>query len=204
MAFPHTANAQIINYNLDFDPTKACGTVLCSDGGSISQSYGDAPGVDVQWSTGTGHPVSYWQSGFVGLSHVAYAAGGLGSGPLIVDFLAVGGSKITLNSFHIGDYLNLHFKTKWSVSEIGGGVLASADNITLSGQPLLVSGTWASHSGIRLTLGPDAWYVGLDNLNFDVDYTQAPQIITVNEPAPFVLMGLGLMGICVARRTAKA
>jgi len=179
---------------LDFDPNDACAST-CSDGSVIDQGYGDSAGVDVQWSTGTSHSVEYWANDYTGLSHVAYAAGGSGSGPLLIDLLALGGSSITLNGFDIGDYSNSNEQTSWSISEIGGAQLTGSGDFFMGGSVVSVEGTWSSTSGIRIALGPDAWNVGIDNVDFDVS--------SVPEPASLALLGLGLAGLGLSRRRVK-
>lgn len=178
---------------LDFDPTVACGGLACSNFAAIDQGYGDGAGVDVQWAGTTG-PAEYWSTGYTGLTDVVYAGGGSGSGPLLIDMVATSGSTITLNSFDIGDYLNLNRNTSWSIIDLGGGTLASSGIISMAGAVVNVAGSWTSTAGIRISLGPDAWDVGIDNVDFTVSGAQVP------EPSVIALFGLGLFGFLAVRR----
>lgn len=173
---------------LDFDPATACGAP-CSNRDFIDQGYGDTSSVDVQWGTNTRH----WETGFSTLENVGYHSDGTpNSGPFVVDLVALGASTVTLNSFDLGSWTNAGTATSlWTISEIGGSVLATSGSIFLNGV-MNVSGTWSSSTGISISIGPDANNVAIDNINFTVSAVPAP--------APLGLMALGLLGIGVRRR----
>ncbi len=176
---------------IDFDPTQACAGP-CSDGNAISPGYGDTADVDFVWNT-----ARFWGAGYTGLTNVAYASDGQ-SNPLIIDLVAQNGALVSLFGFDIGDYLNRNRATQWTVYDLnGGGSLATSGPFNMAGAVVNVVGNWSSLTGLRIELGPDAWDVGIDNINFS---TRSPNAVPAPASLAFVTIALLAIGRLKARR----
>lgn len=151
-----------------------CGGVACGNGSFIDQSYGDVPGlVDVTYDAAVGSggldPASFWSTGYETLVGVAYSAFGGGLG---ISFEAAAGKTVTINSFDIAPYLDRPRDSRVQVIDLAAGTLlfdtgtfrVSTLGVTNFADP----GNWTS-SRIQIVLGPDAFDVGIDNIDFTVN-----------------------------------
>jgi hypothetical protein len=185
---------------LTFDPADACSPAIatCSDWDLLDQSYGDGVGVDFVWgdqSLGDAPGVQYWEA-WGGLSHAAFVGVDDDESVGQIDIVASAGYVVTLLGFDLAAYEEDRTSV-WSIEDLNGGTLASSGgsiNVLYSG-PTSVSGTYSSSNGIRISWGPNAYNVGLDNLSFDV--------AAVPEPGTLALFGLGLALMGLRRRMKR-
>jgi hypothetical protein len=185
---------------LTFDGAICGGATSCSNGETIDQSYGDSALIDVMYdrnqSTAVLNNFLYWADAYSGLTNIGYAdSGAIGSiflRPLL-------GSLVTLNSFNLGAWPNFDRPSQVTILDGLGTTLFSSGPITVLGAtPSLFSGSYASLNGIEIRFGPDAFNVGIDN----IDFTVANGPAAVPEPASWALMiaGFGLVGSAMRRR----
>ena len=192
---------------LTFDPGDACSTDPCGHDDVIDQSYGDATGVDVTWGAADSTMIMrYWSNDYSDLMHVGYAgddANSVGE----IRIAATGGSTIRLNGFDLGNYGGECYddeggygpcETSWSIFDLGGALLDSSENFIVDLMThTSVDVDFSSADGFLIQFGPDGYYMGIDNIAFDVVDASVP------EPASIALLGLGLVGLGFSRRKAK-
>lgn len=206
------APAQAAITTLDFggDICGPSGTQSCGNGSQYGQGYGDGTGVDVSYrsvdvATGaTFEPyLKFWDQGYGDLQRVVWG----GSGPTgqfaEITFTALAGYELRLLGFDAGCYLNRAScqSFPFSISEIGGGEVASGTNVPPAGGHASQAFSFGySQAGYILRWGPDAYDGGLDNIRFDVRAITAGN--GVPEPATWALMilGFGAIGGAMRRR----
>lgn len=171
----------------------------CSNGGSISQDYGDIGGfLDVVYDRNTAlpglAPVSYWGSGYETLGHVAFTDT---NAQLSILFNPAPGFSVTILGFDIAPYLNRVTNTSVRVVDAAGPALLFLDEPTPLSTAGVTSytGPWTSASGIEILLGPDAWDVGISNIAFEINAVSAP----IPLPAAVWLLGGALIGLRAIR-----
>jgi len=184
---------------LTFDGNICVGGTPCNNGSSIDQSYGDIAGqVDVVWKADAANPGSsnfFWDAAYSDLLNVAYGSPGATAEVFINP---VAGFEIQLNGFDLGAWPNDDRASQWTLLDGNGNLIQSSGPIVVDGQNhTSVDPGLVSASGFRIQWGPDAFNVGIDNIDFEVR-----QISGVPEPSSVALLGLGigLLGWSVHRR----
>jgi len=162
----------------------------------FDDSYGDIPGqLDVTYAIGNIPNLLYWTNGYGGLLDVAY--GDIGSAEIFL--LPAPGFSVTLRSFQLGAF-EADRKSQVTVSDGLGTVLLSTGEIPiLFSTPSTFADIWTSSAGIEISFGPDAFFVGIDNITFDV-FPTTPAIVPV--PASLILMATAMAGLGGLRRLA--
>lgn len=181
---PMAANADIIT----FDPL---GDGV--DGTDVWNTIYDTSEVDVQL---TGSRLCSWDTGYGDLNGTAYTCND--NGFIIIDFVALNGSTVYLDSFDWANWLGNGGPTGWAVYDIALGALSGVDPVSLvydANTHYTVDLGYASTTGFRLQINPDNYNNGLDNVVF--------RGVPVSAPGTLALLGLGLAGVSVARRRKK-
>lgn len=205
-----TAAAPAMADTLDFTGNicGAAGNQACGDGSQIGQNYGDRAGVDVSYrsalnTTGvTAEPfLKFWNGNYGDLQGVVWGGSEATATYSEITFTALAGFEVALTGFDAACYLNRAScqSFPFSVSEIGGGVVASGTNTPPSGQHVTQSLELGySTTGYVLRWGPDGYDGGLDNITFDVRAVTS----AVPEPASWAMLmtGFGLVGGSLRRR----
>lgn len=182
---------------LTFDGNICNGGNPCSNGSPIDQSYGDILGqLDVVYNSRDGNGntnmslpfLSGWDEEYSDLQHVAFANGGtVGE----VALFPLAGFQVTLNSFDLGAWPNASRDSQVTIYDSTFNTLTSSGPITIDGtvhSQFLPNLT--NTNGLILQWGPDAFNVGIDNINFTVQ----PISAAVPEPTTWLLLSLGLVG----------
>jgi len=178
---------------------EARGGVITFDGGApnnstpaIWQTAYDTSIVDVQFNSG----YFSWNTAYNDLVNVAY---GPTLNPLIIDFVALGGFAVQLNSFDLGNYLGRADQTRYKIFDLANlatPVIDSGDfTVTYSAtsHPTF-NVNYTSFTGIRIELKPDfGQEIGIDNISF----TGVP------EPVTMAIWGIGACGIGLVTRRKK-
>jgi hypothetical protein len=119
--------------------------------------------------------------------------------PLIIDFVALGGFAVQLNSFDLGNYLGRADQTRYKIFDLANlatPVIDSGDfTVTYSAtsHPTF-NVNYTSFTGIRIELKPDfGQEIGIDNISF----TGVP------EPVTMAIWGIGACGIGLVTRRKK-
>ena len=165
--------------------------IMTFDGSASSwDTIYDTSEIDVVFQS----PKYDWPSDYNDLTNVAYT-----NNSLIIDFVALGGATVSLNSFNLGNYLDYGSSTQYSIFDLSdtGTALASASSFLVPYSTISHS-TYniglSSTTGIRLQVGPDMFNIGIDNIDITT---------SVPEPSVIALMGLGLFGLGLSRRKMK-
>lgn len=182
--------AQAATYTLDFsDPMAVCGNATCASNTPLLQSYGDVAGiVDVSYDSDISvaglTPMYLWETGYDVLTNVIYGASGATSA---ITLTPAAGYRIELLGFDIAPYLQRVRDTRIQIEDFAQGVMFDTGVFTVptSGVTHIdTSGAFTTTSGMRLLFGPDAYDVGIDNIQFSV----------VPAPVPLPASALLLMG----------
>ncbi|KPP87117.1 MAG: putative extracellular protein [Rhodobacteraceae bacterium HLUCCA08] len=194
---------------LDFSGDICNGGGSCGSGSQIDQSYGDVAGqVDVIHDADRSLPglqdLRHWGPGYETLDHVAY--GLLNGGGLSILFDALAGYEVTVHGFDIAPYADRERDTLVQVIDMMDGTKLVYETYTpLSTAGITsFSGTWTSAAGIQINLGPDAWDIGISNIEYSVAPTQVTGPAAVPLPAAgwMLIAGLGGLGLMRRRKTA--
>lgn len=188
---------------LDFSGNICNGGGACGGrGGGVDQSYGDMTGVDVVYdgdsSTAGDQDVFHWGSGYEDLSAAIWTNVG---DALSVSFVAQAGYEVTVSSFDIAPYANRVKNTLVRVVDMAGG----PDLYNTTYAPIstvgvtTIAGSFTSDTGIQLLLGPDAYDVGMSNIQYSVQAIQTNPA-TVPLPAAGWMLLAGLGGLVAASR----
>ena len=205
LAFLLATRADAQTYNLNFSG-------LGPNDAAIPGSYGDVAGiVNVSmghrsgWGNSTLTDASgyAWRFNYTELIDVGYPASGTGVGEIsFANLLA--GTLLTFNSANVGAYFDRSipvelrvYNSAWTLLFASSGNTASLASVLFSAGVSDVSGLYVQWSGIDSGGNPnDAYNVGIDNVNF----TSAPTVSAVPEPATLSLFTTGLIGLGFAAR----
>ena len=173
---------------------------ICTNFDSILQSYGDVAGqLDVQYDSDVSNPAltpfRYWADQYSGLFDVAFGEVGA---TVEIYLQPLSGYKVTLLGFDIGSYPNTDGLSQVTVLGGDGSAISSTGQITIFGNaPTHFAPGLTRTDGFRIQFGPDAFDVGIDNINFVVS-------AVVPEPTTWAMMilGFGAAGSMIRRRRA--
>lgn len=184
---------------LTFD--NACG-IPCSNGGAISQSYGDIAGVDVEYDGNPGapglEPFLFWDSAYSDLTNVAYYADGA-----TLSFLSTGSLGVTLSSLDLGAWPNTNRSLGFLVTDLATntevfntGLLVVSGLVRSSFSPNLFS-----NIGLQITFFGDFFNGGVDNVVYSAG---GSTVVPLPAALPLMAGGLGLLGLMGWRRKRAA
>lgn len=190
---PTTAPVGVASHLLDF--SNACDGP-CENYDYISQSYGDAEGLNVIYSAGLplnasgtvvateGVSFQYWSSGYGSLAGAAF---GPNQGSISQIFLS---GRVRLESFDIGVYTDSSVTVTVRVlaAETGAILFESVDFPLSNSATHTFAGSWGFANGIILQLGPDIYLSAVDNIRFSVDeaYVESTADPVTADPAVVV------------------
>lgn len=197
---------------LTFDGNICNGSSQCSINLSIDQTYGDIAGqLDVVYETRVGNGntnvsfpfLVWWSTNYSDLLNVAFAPGGVGPVGEVALF-PLAGFQVTLDSFDLGAWPNTLPNTSISSQYT---IYDSTYNTLISSGPITISRTVHSHflpnltnaNGLIIQWGPDAFNVGIDNINFTVQSING----TVPEPTTWLLLTSGLVATWAFHRRSR-
>ncbi|WP_424971209.1 VPLPA-CTERM sorting domain-containing protein [Dinoroseobacter sp. S76] len=208
--FLATSAAHATSVSLTFDGD-ACADGLCNaDREAISQDYGDIAGevevtYDAAQSVNGLQPWIYWNLGYEELVDAAYGNAGGGGGTLLITPLD--GFEVSLVKMDIAPFSNTAQTTGVTVTEVGGATeTALAVDIlsVVQATEVDLSAFGPSEDGYLITIAPEFFNSGVDNIMFDVtpiDTTPAP----VPLPPSALMMLAGVAGLGgLARRRRKS
>jgi PEP-CTERM motif len=195
------AHAQAATQTLTFDTNTACGNNPCTDGQTISQSYGDIPGqVNVSYFdvNNSNAQLNWWNTQYNDLQGVVWAGGGDSNSHARIEIKSLLGETVTLNSFDLGAWPNTTRDTHLRITTIGGGTtLFSYDGSIGFGstQHNTFAPNVTAQGGLWIDWYDSAYNVGIDNIS----YTTA-----VPEPESYAMLLLGLGVLAATARQRKA
>ena len=176
---------------------------VCANFSSILQTYGDVAGqLDVQYDSDISNPgvspFRYWADQYSGLFDVAF--GEVGS-TVEIYLQPLSGYRITLLGFDIGSYTGLpptvdHESQVTILGGDGSPILSTGPTTIFGNAPTHFAPGLTRSDGFRIQFGPDAFDVGIDNINFE--------LTAVPEPSTWAMMilGFGAAGSMIRRRRA--
>lgn len=181
---------------LGFGDATCGGGGACSDTLEIDESYGDLPGLldvlyDRDLASGVVGPLTFWGAGYGSLDGVAFGEGIAGTQVAEIFLSPLGSASVRLLGFDLGSWQSQARETQVTLLDGDDGVLWSSGAITVEGVTHL-DFDLESESGIKIQWGPTAYYVGIDNLSFEV----------VPEPSSAALLALGLAALGLRGREA--
>ncbi|WP_424965669.1 hypothetical protein [Dinoroseobacter sp. S375] len=204
------SSAHATSVTLTFDGD-ACADGLCnSNREAISQDYGDIDGeVEVTYdasrvSDGL-QPWIYWNLGYEELVDAAYGNSGSQGGTLLIEPLD--GFEVSLVKMDIAPYADALQTTGVTVTEVGGveqTALAVDLLSVIESTEVDLSAFGPSTSGYLITIAPEFFNTGVDNIMFDVsrvDTTPAP--VPLPPSALMMLAGVAGLGGLARRRRRK-
>ncbi|WP_194740217.1 PEP-CTERM sorting domain-containing protein [Methylophilus sp. 14] len=187
----HFAQAGVLDFsgNICGDGSQACVNYS-----AINQSYGDIAGqLDVIYDGNISAPstsnLSWWDN-YSGQPGVAWGDNGATS-EIFLSPLA--GYQVTLTSLTFGSYNNATRNSQFTLLDGNNNVLSASNTFSLL-NPLTFALNVTSTSGIKIQWGPDAYNVGIDNVNFTI--TAVPEA----ETYAMMFAGLAFMGSLARRR----
>lgn len=167
----------------------------------ISPTFGSVAGLldvsylDPQRSTNS---FRFWAGDYSGRP-AAFAGTTDGGSTGFITLTPTAGNKVSLVSFFLGSYVNANRGTSYFIDDLATpGVDFASGAITVGAAGLTVASGISSATGIRIGFGPNAYNVGINNINFSVTPVPEP------ESYALLLAGLGLMGAVARRRTKRA
>ncbi|MGQ0565172.1 MAG: VPLPA-CTERM sorting domain-containing protein [Gemmobacter sp.] len=195
LALPLTAHAAV----LTFEGAICAGDLVCGNGGSINQTYGDISGVDVVYD---GDPVglglqnfAYWFDDYSDLTDIAYYGAGA-----TLSFLASAGFDVELTSLDLGAWPNTDRDLGFSVTDLQSNTeIVNTGLVTVSGTTssnFLIN--LSSSVGLQITFFGDFFNGGVDN----VVYSAVPTSAIPLPASGFFLLG-GLAGLVGLRRRRR-
>ncbi len=194
---------------LTFDGNICSGGNPCIDFAALDQTYGDIAGqLDVVYAhrVSGGNAASdeaflkSWGTAYSDLLNVAWGGFGRNSGVSEIALIPNAGFQVTLNGFDLGAWPNTDRGSQYSIYDSAYTLLASSGAIT-------IDGTVHSHfpfsltnaSGLIVQWGPDAYDVGIDNVDFTVQRVTA----SVPEPTTGFLLSSGLLMMLPRKRNVQ-
>lgn len=169
---------------LTFDGNICEGMVACTNGAPISQTYGDTADVDVIYDSQAGGlptTMGFWASDYSDLTNVAF---GGGSSAAEIFLNPITNASVVLKGFALGAWPNSDRPSQWTILDGLGNLLMQSGPITILGAAAtVVEVDLVSSSGFRIQFGPDAFNVGIDNVNFESTPVPLPAAIWVMLPA---------------------
>lgn len=186
---------------LTFDDATCGGGSACLGGGLIDQSYGDSIELDIQWDAQIGGSLEdfyFWGVGYSGLTDIAYGR----SSQTAEIFLDVApGYQVTLQGLDLSSSVS-EATSQVTILTGTNQVLYSSGTIAIPGLTTFDQSDFSidltSGDGIRLQFGPDAYNVGIDNIEFFVSPEPEPLITPI--PAAAWLFGSALLGLVAVQR----
>jgi len=135
--------------------------------------------------------LSYWTA-YSNLTGLAY---GIQQQAVEISLNPLDGSLITLNNVDFASYLGLARSSQFTVLDGLNNVLFSsgAYNLSTNTQSFPLIGL-SSLNGLKLQFGPDAYNVGIDNIDFTLSHGDTPPS-AVPLPAAAWLFGSGIMSL---------
>lgn len=205
-------------YLLDFDRSQdicvdgqeSATSTPCANGKFISQSYGDQPGVNVEWDTRTVEGLQnfgFWTTDYADLTDVAYYD--VGS---TLTFFALAGYEVGLAGLSLGGFgpTSSALPERITVTDLFDlSVLFDSGEQTIpgTGNPALAFDFtdlanpfgFTSTTGLKLTFHLRSGIVGVDNIRYSATPTTTPPP-TEASPVPLPA-GLPLLlgGLCLLR-----
>lgn len=175
---------------------------VCENYSSILQSYGDIAGqLDVQYDSDISNPdptpFRYWPNSYSGLLDVAF---GEAEAAVEIYLKPLSGYQVKLVGFDIGAYPNADISSQVKLLGGNGFEIFSTGPTTIFGaMPTHFAPGLTRRDGFRIQfgqIGPDAFYAGIDNINFEVT--------AVPEPATWamLILSFGTAGSMIRRRRA--
>jgi len=204
----------VYDIELDFSgdictPTAGvAGAAACINGYFIGQDYGDVDGVvdtahrtrhfgDLSLAEGS---LQFWNN----YSGSDYAAWGGSNGTAYVAemvFTPAAGNRVSLQSLSFGSYQGAERTSTFMLLDaVTNQVLLSPTSFAVGASPYVVNfaGSISSAHGLVLRWGPDAYDVGLTNVQFSVAAVPEP------ETWAMLVAGLALMGTAARRRRSRS
>lgn len=206
--------AQAAPLLLDFSGNICGDTGDAACGSIIGQNYGDIAGqLDIVYDADRSavgiSNLYHWGAGYETLENVAF--GDNAGGGLSILFQPLAGFVVTVFGFDIAPYAGRVRDTLVQVIDTATNTLLADSSFTPLpvGQVTQFTGSWASASGIRINLGPDAWDVGISNISYSVAQIapvdpETPSPVPVPAAGWLMLAGLGGLGAFARRRRGAA
>lgn len=192
------ANAVVLTFDGNICDT-GTGSDPCLNNRFISQSYGDGVGVDVTYSgqVGLTESMRFWNTAYSDLTNVAYGRSGQTAEIFIA---ALPGFEIVLNGFDLGAWPTSNRSSQWTILDGNSTLLQQSGTITVLGSiaTSVVPGLTSS-TGFRIQFGPDAFNVGIDNIDYTVNQVDSSE----PEPTTLLLVGLSLAGLGFTRKRLR-
>ncbi|MDX2192757.1 MAG: PEP-CTERM sorting domain-containing protein [Gemmatimonadales bacterium] len=204
LALPMTATAQSTT------------VVAPSNTGCVAQTYGDQSFINFSYAVTSGFGsfssaneticVAGWTTGYAALPTAFWGSGGNG-GAASLDVLQFTGLAtdptkwVWITSLDVGEWSRMTGSNEVRVYNLAGTLLWS------DSKPRYVNGVEVTQTftpnvgalgGLRVQAGPDSWYTGVSNLQWEV--RNAPVQTVVPEPATVALLGTGLVALVAVRR----
>jgi hypothetical protein len=171
---------------LSFATATCGGGGTCSEGNAIDANYGSNAGVAVSYNNPSGATTSqldWWDTDYSNLTDVAYGSDTGKSGTAEIFLQPLGGGSVTLTDFALGAWQNEDRPSQITIVNGIGTVLYSSGAITISGTTALqfssLSSPLTSSDGIGIEWGPDAYDVGITNVDFAIGSTPLPSTWTM-------------------------
>jgi hypothetical protein len=168
-------------------------SVACTDSSFVNQTHGDATGVDVSYGNSlNADSLNFWSTDYIGLNNVAWTGAYGTNAAGLITLAATAGYAITLNTFQLSFYplgpVLAAPATTYTVTDLATSVSTTMSFVTLSSLYTANIGL-TSTAGFKISFGPDAEYVGIDNISFNVSPVPEPMGFVLAAAAAAVLVG---------------
>jgi hypothetical protein len=198
------AQAAVLTFEGDICDVGGGVAGACGNGAPVLASYGDIAGqLDVKYdadlaNVGADDRIRHWPADYSGMTHVGF---GFSGATVEVYLQPLSGYQVTLVGFDLGGWENADRETQITLLGGNGAAISSTGPITVSGTaPLHTAVNLTRPDGFRIRFGPDAYNVGIDNIEFTVSAVDGT---IVPEPSTWALMILGFGGVGAAMRTRR-